>query len=46
MTYSPTAGVSYSVYKMLSRSFDDAIVIQIVTYYSHVGQESVLFVID
>ena len=28
--------------KMLSRSFDDAIVMQIVTCHSHVGQKSVL----
>jgi hypothetical protein len=46
VTHSPTAGVSYSVCRMLSRSFDDAIVMQIVTCHNHVGQKSVLLVTD
>ena len=46
VTYSLTAGVSYSVRRMLSRSFDDAIVMQIVTCHSHVRQKSVLLVTD
>ena len=46
VTHSPTAGVSYSVCRMLSRSFDDAIVMQIVTCHSRIGQKSVLLVTD
>jgi hypothetical protein len=46
VTHSPTAGVSYSVRRMLGRSFDAAIVMQIVICHSHGWQKSVLLVTD
>jgi hypothetical protein len=39
VTHSPAAGVSYSVRRMLSRSCDAAIVMQIVICHSHVWQK-------
>lgn len=44
VTHSLSAGVSYSVRRMLSRSFDGVIVMQIVICHSHVWQKSVLLI--
>jgi hypothetical protein len=46
ITYSPIAGVSYSVCRMLSKSFNNTIVMQIITCHSHIRQKSVLLVTD
>ena len=46
VTHSPTAGVSYSVRRMLSRGLGTAIIIQVVICDSYVWQKSVLLVTD
>jgi hypothetical protein len=46
VTHPPNASVSYSVHRMLSRSFDAAIVMQIVICHCHGWQKSVLLVTD
>jgi hypothetical protein len=46
VTHSPTAGVSYSVRRMLSKSCDTAIVMQIIICHSHGWQKSALLVTD
>ena len=46
VTHSPNAGVSYSVHMMLSKSFDAAIVMQIIICHNHGYQQSVLLVTD
>jgi hypothetical protein len=46
VTHSPTAAVSYSVRRILSRSFNNTIILQIVICYSHFRQKSVLLITD
>jgi hypothetical protein len=46
VTHSPNAGVSYSVHRIRSKSFDAVIVMQIVICHSYSWQQSVLLVTD